>query len=179
MNTMTAKTQTTETPHGKIPLWIYIVFFSTLFIALSSFGISKYQQLQANKLSQAQRSNVEELRQSILQQEDVINTNWLHTLNPLVQDVRGSLLWSSELQQGLIRLYNLPSLDDKQQYHLWIYDLGAKNSAPVSALTFKPEFDNLIIPFSTESTVDMPFKFELMLEEQGVEGGLSLLFAQP
>jgi hypothetical protein len=179
MNNMTAKIQTTETPHGKIPLWIYVVFFSTLFIALSSFGISKYQQLQANKLSQTQRTNVEDLKQSLLQQDDVISTNWLHTLNPLVQDVRGSLLWSSTLQQGILRLYNLPSLDDNQQYHLWIYDLDAKNSAPISALTFKPKFENLIIPFKTKSEVVAPFKFELMLDDEGVEGGLSLLFAQP
>ena len=168
-----------ETPHGKIPLWIFVVFFSTLLAALSSVGISQYQQRQAQQSSQIQRTNVEELQRSLLAQDDVINTNWLHTLNPLVKDVKGSVLWSSKEQHGIIKLYNLPSLDKKQQYHLWMYDLNAKNSEPVSALVFKAKFDNLIIPFKAESIVDSPFKFEIMLEEEGVEGGLSLLLAQP
>ena len=170
---------TIETPHGKIPLWTYIVFISILLVVVSSFGISKYQQLQAQKSSQAQHTNVEELQQSLLTQDDVINTNWLHTLNPLVKDVRGSVLWSSKKQRGIIKLYNLPKLDKNQQYHLWMYDLNAKNSAPISALIFQPEFKNLIIPFTTKSIVTTPFKFEIVLEEEGIEGGLSLLLAQP
>ena len=178
MNNIVTDT-TIETPHGKIPLWVFVVFFSTLLVALSSVGISQYQQRQAEESSQVQRTNVEELQNSLLAQDDVINTNWLHTLNPLVKDVKGSLLWSSKKQHGIIKLYNLPKLDGKQQYHLWIYDLNAKNSAPVSALIFNEEFENLIIPFKAESIVDTPFKFEIMLEEEDVEGGQSLLFAQP
>ncbi len=170
---------TIETPHGKIPLWVYIVVFSILLIALSSFGVSKYQQLQTQKSNQTQRTKVEELQQSLLIQDDVINTNWLHTLNPLVKSVRGSVLWSSTKQHGIIKLYNLPSLNENQQYHLWMYDLSAKNSAPISALIFKPKFKNLIIPFKAKSTVATPFKFEIVLEEDGIEGGLSLLLAQP
>jgi len=175
----TASPSVTETPHGKIPLWIYVVFFSTLLVALSSFGISQYQQRQVQKRSQIQRTNVQELQQALLKQDDVINTNWLHTLNPLVQDVKGNVLWSSKEQRGIVKIYNLPIIEEKQQYHLWIYDLNAKNSAPISALVFTPKFENLIIPFKAESVVDSPFKFELMLEEEGVEGGLSLLLAQP
>ena len=166
-------------PHRKIPLWVYVVLISILLVVLSSFGISKYQQLQTQKSSQTQRTNVEELQQSLLAQEDVINTNWLHTLNPLVEDVRGSILWSSKKQHGIIKLYNLPKLDKNQQYHLWIYDLNPKNSAPISALIFQPEFKNLIIPFTTKSIAVTPFKFEIVLEEKGIESGLSLLLAQP
>jgi len=178
MNNIATNT-TIESPHGKIPLWIYVVFFSTLFVAICSIGLSQYQQQQAKKSSQIQRTNVEELQQSLLAQDDVINTNWLHTLNPLVKDVSGSVLWSSNKQHGIIKLYNLPKLANKQKYHLWIYDLNVKNSAPISALVFKAKFENLIVPFKAESVVDSPFKFEVMLEEEGVEGGLSLLFAQP
>jgi len=164
---------------GKIPLWIFVVFFSTLFVALCSVGTSQYQQRQAQESSQVQRTNVEELQKSLLAQDDVINTNWLHTLNPLVKDVKGSLLWSSKEQHGILKLYNLPSLAEKQQYHLWMYDLNAKNSAPVSALVFKAKFNNLVIPFMPESIVEAPFKFEIILEEKDVEGGQSLLLAQP
>jgi len=176
---MTARLETSEVPHGKIPLWIYVVFFSTLLIAISSFGISQYQQRQVQKSNQIQRTNVEELQQSLLAQDDVINTNWLHTLNPLVKNVKGSVLWSSKEQHGIIKLYNLPSLGKKQKYHLWIYDLNAKNSAPISALVFDAKYENLIIPFRPEKHVVSPFKFEIMLEEEGVEDGLSLLLAQP
>ncbi len=178
MNNIVTNT-TIENTHGKIPLWVYIIFISILLVALSSFGISKYQQLQAQKSSQAQHTNVEELQQSLLTQDDVINTNWLHTLNPLVKDVRGSVLWSSKKQHGIIKLYNLPRLDRNQHYHLWMYDLSAKNSAPISALIFKPEFKNIIVPFKAKSIVATPFKFEIVLEEEGIEGGLSLLLAQP
>lgn len=178
MNNLVTNT-TIGTSHGKIPLWVYVVFISILLVVLSSFGISKYQQLQAQKSSQAQHTNVEELQQSLLTQNDVINTNWLHTLNPLVKDVRGSVLWSSKKQHGIIKLYNLPKLDKNQQYHLWMYDLNAKNSTPISALKFRPEFKNLIIPFTPKSIVGVPFKFEIVLEEEGIVGGLSLLLAQP
>ncbi len=176
---MTTNIETTQNPHRRIPLWVYVVFFSTLLIAASSFGMSKYQQQQAQKHSQLQRVNVEKLQQSLLAQDDVINTSWLHTLNPLVKEVKGSVLWSSQEQHGIIKLYNLPSLGDKRQYHLWMYDLNAKNSAPVSALVFKAKFANLIMPFKAESRVGSPFKFEIVLEEEGIEGGVSLLLAQP
>jgi hypothetical protein len=178
MNNIATNT-TIKSPHGKIPLWIFVIFFSTLFIAVCSVGIAQYQQRQAQKSSQIQRTNVKKLQQSLLTQNDLINTNWLHTLNPLVKDVKGSVLWSSKEQRGIIKLYNLPSLSEKQQYHLWMYDLNAKNNAPISALVFKAKFKNLIIPFKAESIVNSPFKFEIMLEEKGIEGGLSLLLAQP
>jgi len=176
---MTARIEPEKTLHGKIPLWIYVIFFSTLLIAISSFGISQYQQRQTQASNQMQRTKVEELQQSLLTQDDVINTNWLHTLNPLVKNVKGNVLWSSKEQHGIIKLYNLPSLREKQKYHLWIYDLDAKNSGPISALIFNPKFENLIIPFRPEKHVTTPFKFEIMLEEEGVKDNLSLLLAQP
>ncbi len=168
----------TAKPRGKIPLWVFVVFFTTLLVALSSFGMSQYQQRQA-ETSQAQQTKVEGLKQSILQQDDVINTNWLHTLNPLVKDVKGSVIWSSHEQQGIIKLSNLPVLNSHQKYHLWIYDLTTKNNAPISALVFKPRTKNITLAFQAESKVEIPFKFELTLEEEGVDGGLSLLLAQP
>lgn len=169
----------TETSQGKIPLWVFIVFFSFLLVALSSFGLSKYQQRQEKEFNQAQQTKIENLKQSILQQDDVINTNWFRTLNPLVKDVQGSLLWSSAEQQGIIEILRLPPLNEKQQYHLWIYDLNSNNNKPISAIIFKPKRHQLTIPFKPESFVHSPFKFELVLEEEGVQEGLSLLLAQP
>ena len=54
-----------------------------------------------------------------------------------------------------------------------------KNSAPTSVLVFKPNTKQLSKSFKVKNKVISPFKFELMLEEEGVEGGLSLLLAQP
>jgi WD40 repeat protein len=168
----------TETSKRKIPLWVFLIFFVALLIAFGSFGMSKYQQRE-NQLGQIQQSKVAELKQSLLQQNDVINTNWFRTLNPLIKEVQGSLLWSSQEQQGIIELFNLPTLKENQQYHLWIYDLNLESSHPISALIFKPETKQLALAFKSESKISIPLKFELMLEEEGVEGGLSLLLAQP
>lgn len=168
----------TETSRGGIPLWIYVIFIAVLFIALSLFGFSKYEQRESN-LSQIQQSKVATLKQSILQQDDVINVNWFRTLNPLIKEVQGSLLWSSQKQQGVIELLNLPKLKENQQYHLWVYDLNEKSSRPISALIFKPDTKQLSLAFKADKEISTPLKFELMLEEKGVEGGLSLLLAQP
>ena len=168
----------TDISNGKTPQWVLVAIVFILFIG-SGLGLLKYQQLEADKLSQTEHSDVDELKKLILQQDDVINTNWLHTLNPLVKNVRGSMLWSSNLQQGITSFYNLPSLADGQQYRLWIYDLHAENNTPISALVFKPEFDNIITSFRTKTIVNKPLKFELVLEEKGVEQDFPLLFTQP
>ncbi len=168
-----------EPPQAKIPLWIFAVFFTTLIIAISYFGFSKYQLDQAQQSELQQSNKVAKLQQAILAQDDVININWLHTLNPLVKDVKGSLLWSSHEQQGIIKISKLPTIEKQQQYHLWIYDLNAKTSAPISALIFNESSDNFILPFKPSMRVDSPFKFELILETKGKAGGLSLLLAQP
>jgi hypothetical protein len=178
MNNVASTGPSKKIAKKKIPLWIFVVFFTTVLVALSSVGISQYQQ-QQEKLSQVQQTKVEELKQSILQQQDVISTNWLHTLNPLVKDVTGSIIWSSQEQQGIVEFSKLPILKKSQRYHLWIYDLNMKSSAPVSALVFQSTSQKLTLPFKVEKIVSAPFKFELMLEVDGVAGGLSLLLAQP
>jgi len=168
-----------ESSKGKIPLWILVVFFSTLIIGASSFAITQYQQQQLEESSHKQLTKLESLNKMLLKQDDVINTNWFHTLNPLVKDVKGSVLWSSQKQQGIIKLFNLPELLDSQQLHLWIYDLDGKNNAPVSAAIFNPTSSQVILSFDANKKVKAPLKFELTLEEIGVAGGVPLLLAQP
>jgi len=169
----------TETSKGKIPLWILVVFFSTLIIGASSFAITQYQQQQIQKTSNKQKTKLQALNQSLLEQDDVIDMNWFHTLNPLVKDVTGSVLWSSQKQQGIIKLFNLPTLLDTQLLHLWIYDLDGKNNAPISAAIFKPTSTQVLLAFDADSKVSAPLKFELTLETKGVDGVVPLLLAQP
>jgi len=163
---------------GKIPLWILVVFFSTVIIAMSSFAFTQYQQ-QIQNISKKQQTELRSLEQSILEQDDTINAAWFHTLNPLVKDVKGSVLWSSQKQQGIIKLFNLPTLLDTQVLHLWIYDLDGKSNEPISAATFKPTSTQVLLAFDADSKVSTPLKFELMLETKGVDDAVPLLLAQP
>ena len=175
----TEKNTLAGTSKGKIPLWILVVFFSTLIIGASSFLITQYQQQQIQKSNIKQKAKLQALNKTLLEQDDVINTIWFRTLNPLVKNVKGSVLWSSQKQQGIIKLFNFPTLLDTQLLHLWIYDLDAKNSAPISAATFKPTSTQVLLAFDADSKILAPLKFELTLETKGVDGAVPLLLAQP
>lgn len=174
----------TNNKQGKLPLWFIVIFSVALLLTLSTFGIVAYQQKQGTRQSPVPKGQFEILKQQILQQEDAIDTNWLHTLNPLVKKVRGRLFWSSKKQQGVMEFTGLPKLKANQQFHLLIYDLNAESSKPISAIVtekgqFKQKSKTFLVPFTASTMVKSPFKFELMLEEEGVEGGQPLLLAQP
>lgn len=177
---MSTSEQNTKT--GKIPLWFIVLFSTVLVFTLSSAGVFVFNQTQANPEFKEQQSKLESQKQLILLQTDVINTNWLRTLNPLVKEVQGRLIWSSKLQQGIMEFSKLPELGENQQYRLWIYDLLAKNTKPVSAAVFKYKgvsSEIFLRSFKTETTIKSPFKFELVLEKEGEVGGQPLLLAQP
>jgi len=167
----------------KIPLWFIIVFSTVLLFTLGSFVLYAYQKKNLSNLSLIQESESYIHKLGILQQEDVIDTNWLHTLNPLVKKVQGRLLWSNTKQQGLMEFINLPKLTKNQQFQLWIYDLDSATNKPILAILNHSENyrmkNKTIMPFSVKSTVKSPFKFELMLQEKGVEVTHPLLLAQP
>ncbi len=95
------------------------------------------------------------------------------------------MLWSNTKQQGIMEFSNLPKLAKKQQYRLWIFDLDATDGKAISAIMVQRDTYNkqssrdLLIPFTAKSNVKNPFKFELLLEEEGVKDGQPLLLAQP
>ncbi len=182
MNSSTAKVEKKNKP----PFWLIIMIISILLIAASYLGLRYYQQslrnAQPSHLEQLERSELESLKEKIIQQADTIDTNWLRTLNPIVKYVQGRLLWSSDLQQGVVEFINLPKLNNNQQYRLFVYDLEANNSVPITAVVFKKvELISGIFArsFTPKITVKNPLKFELVLEQGGVEGGQPLLLAQP
>ncbi|MEE9445121.1 MAG: anti-sigma factor [Cocleimonas sp.] len=182
MNSSTANTEN----KNKLPLWLIIFFSSVLIMVLSYLGLSFYQNSQQktplSHIEQLERTELEHLKESILEQSDTIDTNWLRTLNPMVKHVQGRLLWSSTKQQGVVEFINLPSLKNTQQYRLWVYDLEANDSKPITAAVFK-SIDIISGIFSQafqpKIMVKAPLKFELVLEEGDVEGFLPLLLAQP
>jgi len=176
-------TQNSDINARRFPLWVIVLISALLIISLSSASVFVYKQSSKNNPDfKAKQSGLETRKQLILLQPDVIDINWLRTLNPLVKNVQGRLIWSSDMQQGVMEFNQLPSLAKNQRYRLWIYDLVGDITKPISAIVFKHSgnaSDNYLISFDTEESITSPFKFELVLEEDGKENGLPLLLAQP
>lgn len=118
----------------------------------------------------------------LLNTENTLNLNWLRTLNPLVKDVRGSLIWNTQKQLGVMELSGLPPLGESQIYRLWIYDLEKSVGNPVLAASFRrlpqqasKRLLGLVVPLTK---VSKPYKFELQLEEINNRLPQPLLMAQ-
>ena len=172
--------ETIQSDEGKLPIWIVVLFISTLIIMVSVFGLSAYKKNQVEVPTELEKTALQMQEESLLTQADLINTNWLRTLNPLVKNVQGRLLWSSDKQLGIVSFNNLPKLKSNQYYHLTIYDLDIKENNGVTALRFNQKaFGIFERSFKPATFIKTPFKFELVLEEDGVEFGQPLLLAQP
>ena len=158
----------------------YLLILLAVVIALAYINIGTYNKSRskANEIKAQSALIIEQ--QLILNQKDVINTNWLRTLNPLVENVEGRIVWSNTLQKGIMEFIGLPEIDKNQSYQLWIYDLEEKNSKPIFSDEFsKVSDDALLIPFSAEMNITSPFKFELLLKTEGVDESEPLFLAQP
>lgn len=163
-----------------LPLWLVVLLLSTLIVLLSSLGLSAYKKMQLQLPSPTQQAELDSLKQKLLQQPDVIDTNWLHTLNPLIKGVEGRLLWSTTLQKGMVSFNNLPKINNNQQFQLIIYDLNDPSNKPVSALTIQQDYTGRYEhDFVPQRRIKSPLKFELVLEEKGSDSTLPLLLAQP
>ncbi|MEE9328015.1 MAG: anti-sigma factor [Cocleimonas sp.] len=166
----------------RVPLWIIVLVSALLIVLLGSASVVAYKKSQSDPQFTEEQTGLESRKQEILQQTDVIDLNWLRTLNPLVKNVKGRLMWSNTLQQGMMEFSNLPKLSAKQRYRLWIYDLVDDISKPITAITFKQTTHishDFLISFNTKTPITSPLKFELILEEEGKQNGLPLLLAQP
>ncbi|WP_258183115.1 sigma-70 family RNA polymerase sigma factor, partial [Enhygromyxa salina] len=82
-------------------------------------------------------------------------------------DAGGSVLWSSELQAGVIVIHGLAVNDpSKVHYQLWIND--RKRDNPVNAGVFDvTEEGELRLPFDTKLVVDEPASFVITIERPG------------
>lgn len=151
-----------------------------LLVLIAVLGSNYYIQWMKNPNQETIQSELVLEQQFILTQTDVINTNWLRTLNPLVKNVEGRVVWSNVLQKGVMEFVGLPEIAKNQQYRLWIYDLVGKDTKPIFSTEFtKVLSDKFLISFSTESLIKSPFKFELMLKTEGEEVSQPLFLAQP
>ena len=116
--------------------------------------------------------------------DDTLHLHWLRTLNPLVRQTDGDVIWSTSRQRGMMRFVGLPKLKGKQQYYLWIYDLQQSSEKPIPAGVFKgkKEKEETYMFFSPKEKIIQPFKFLLTIGQKGdvtFTKSQSLLLAQP
>jgi len=164
---------------GKSPLTLLAIII--LLVVFLLFASKYYQEWLKNPDQKSQQSDLILEQQFILTQTDVINTNWLRTLNPLVKNVEGRVVWSNVLQKGVMEFVGLPKIKSNQQYRLWIYDLIGEDTKPIFSTEFSTVLsDKYLVPFSSNSSlIKSPFKFELMLKTEGEEISQPLFLAQP
>ena len=154
-------------------------------IAVGMVSVMIYSQRFVQQVDDIEKQQVAqyESRKFLLAQPDVININWMRTLDPLAKKVYGDVVWSTLMQQGMMRFANLPKLGSDETYHLMMYDLAHSANDPVSITKFSPEITiptELLVPFKSPRMVSEPYKFTIMLESTA-EGSdpQPLLLAQP
>ncbi len=116
-----------------------------------------------------------------------IQTQWLKTLNPLVGETEGNIVWDTTTQQGVMMFINLPQTKAGEHYHLWIYDLKRHQQDPISGGIFNTsgkKHSEYWVTIAPDKKVIQPFKFVVLLETNNVaiaetEEAQVLLLAQP
>ena len=162
--------------------WLWPLLLVSVAIILS---VMIYSQRFVSKVDSIEKQQAPqfEARKFLLTQPDVINTNWMRTLDPIAKKVYGDVVWSTLMQQGILRFANLPALQPNETYHLWMHDLANSPNDPVSVLKFSPEVTmptELLVPFKPSRVVKEPYMFTIMLDNSSDDiPPQPLLLAQP
>jgi hypothetical protein len=164
---------------NKSLFWIVL----SLLVVFSLLLMSVYwiKNIRLAVVAQQDQTPLVQQRDILLQESDILQSNWLKTLNPLAKKIQGDLIWSNQQQKGWMRFANLPKLAARQQYHLWIYDLESSVTKPISATQFqadpriKKEF---LVEVLAKKIVKKPYKFVLTVESDAQPDQI-LLLAQP
>lgn len=163
-----------------MPLWFLVLLTTALIFTISQVGVSAYKRMQQdNPEVLAEQSQLQSRKELLLTQPNVVNTNWLRTLNPLVKEVEGSLVWSAALQQGIVEFINLPKIGENQYYQLWVHDLVESSDQASLAAVFKGSKDEKLVMSFDTIKIKSPYKFELVLHTEGETTNQPLLLAQP
>ncbi len=166
---------------NKTPLWFWIVFSTVAALTLVSSGLYFAKNTRLAVAAQQDQTPLIQQRDSLLNESDILQSNWLKTLNPLAKKIQGDLVWSSQQQKGYMRFANLPELSEQQVYHLWIYDLEYSLKEPISATKFQADprvRKEFVVEVVAEKVVKKPYKFVLKLETDA-QADQILLLAQP
>lgn len=126
--------------------------------------------------------SLDERRAEVLAAEDTIQWPWKSSgADERFAKVEGDVIWSKSLQQGFMRLRNLPVNDpESAQYQLWIVD-PSRDQHPVDGGVFDiSESGEAIVPIRAVLPINDPTAFALTSEQPGgvvVSGGPLLVVA--
>ena len=165
----------------KLPLWFWILLSFSTALTLVSTGLYFAKHSRLLIVAKQEQTPLLQQRDILLQESDILQSNWLKTLNPLAKKIQGDLIWSSQRQKGFMRFANLPKLSAQQVYHLWIYDLESSVKEPISATLFQADphiKKEYLVEIMPEKKVKKPYKFVLRLETKR-QADQILLLAQP
>lgn len=110
-------------------------------------------------------SSLSQLRGQLLADAASLRGSWSRTLNPLVQEVQGDLVWNATQQQGVMRFVRLPQPADGAFYQLWLHDSRSSDGKPISGAVLQqsPTLAEWFAPIKHREKVLEPYKFELVL----------------
>ena len=96
--------------------------------------------------------------------------DWVGLEDPTVGQVSGDVVWSSNIQQGAMKIGGLAANDPSEfQYQLWIFDKDRPEATPVDGGVFDvpPGSDEVIVPIDAKLPVDTPYLFAVTVERPG------------
>ncbi|MBX7222229.1 MAG: anti-sigma factor [Blastocatellia bacterium] len=111
-----------------------------------------------------------DLRSQLLQQPDLLKTNWSATETPEARQINGDIVWSPGKQSGYMRFRGLPANNPTVSvYQLWIFDVNQDEKYPIDGGVFSVtrEGDEVIIPITAKLFVSKPTLFALTVEKPG------------
>ncbi len=175
------KTTTQEKNKFKPPLWFWVALASVSLITLSSTALNLAKNSRLTIAAKQDQKPLIQQRIELLAEKDVLQSNWLKTLNKRAKKIKGDLVWSTRQQKGVMRFNNLPKNSPNDFYHLWIYDLENSSKDPISATKFQSNSHvkkDFLVDIVPAKTIKKPYKFILVLEAKDQKDQI-LLLAQP
>lgn len=169
--------------YGALPLSIKMGLLLTLVVFGLLFAYLWLSPKPLEKELQQQQLQMQKRLGYLLSLPDTRQYAWMRTLNPKAQNIKGSLVWNPQHQQGIMELKSLPDIGADQQYRLWIYDRNQADDRPIDAGFFGNDDvtpNDLLVNMEPTSLVESPYKFLLTLEHINGAGEVqNLLRAQP
>ena len=120
------------------------------------------------------------LRARLMDQgSDVLRVSWTPTEDALVRscpapgdpsDTNGDVVWSTALQQGVMRIHGLqPNDPSERQYQLWIFDAARDDRFPVDGGVFDIPADgaDAFVAIDPKLDVRQPVAFAVTVEKPG------------
>jgi anti-sigma-K factor RskA len=112
---------------------------------------------------------VAEARVALLGLSETVQTPWGDSAWEEFDDVQGDVVWNDDLQEGYLRLANMPANDPtRTQYQLWIVD-PARDEEPVDGGVFDipPGAREVVVPIQAKLPVRSPAAFAITREQPG------------